>query len=246
MKLIIGGASGFIGTALVRQALAHPEITSIVALGRREVSLPPSTESDGSKAKLKSIVCRDFEAYSESEKAEMVGANACIWTIAIPPSKLKSVTWEEACKISRDYAITAMETMSQLPRGNVTGKFRFLYISGSSAERDPTKKPLLLGDYCLMRGEAETLVLAHARESNGTMEACVAKPGLVEDPENLSMVGKAVGTVGSAIFGFPKINLSELCASLLDQVVNGFEKDTLTNEDLARIGSKLRAAQETA
>jgi hypothetical protein len=34
----------------------------------------------------------------------------------------------------------------------------------------------------------------------------------------------------------PNISVVEVAAAILDQVVNGFEKDPLMNDDLARIG----------
>ncbi|KAI0967750.1 hypothetical protein F4678DRAFT_474930 [Xylaria arbuscula] len=244
MKLIIVGSTGFVATELIRQALAHPKVTSIIALGRRNASLSTNAESDSHKGKLKSVICRDFEVYSEDVKAEMAGADACIWTIAVPPSKLKSVTWEEACKISRDYAVTAIETIYQSRRENASSGFRFTYISGSNAERDPSKKPLILGDYCLMRGEAETRILTCARESNGTVEACVAKPGIIEDPSRTGILSKMVENVGRTIIGLPKVNVREISATLLDQTVDSFEKDTLQNEDLVRIGQRVLAAQK--
>lgn len=38
--------------------------------------------------------------------------------------------------------------------------------------------------------------------------------------------------------GLPHIDLPDVAAALLDQVVNGFEKDTLKNDDMIRIGQK--------
>lgn len=36
--------------------------------------------------------------------------------------------------------------------------------------------------------------------------------------------------------GIPNINVEEIAAAMLDQVIGGFERDTLTNDDLVRIG----------
>jgi hypothetical protein len=37
----------------------------------------------------------------------------------------------------------------------------------------------------------------------------------------------------------PSITVTEIAAAMLDQVVNGFEKEPLRNEDLVRIGRGL-------
>lgn len=77
MKLVIAGSTGFVGTELVRQALAHPAITAVIGLGRRETTVPPGSEANATK--LTSVVCEDFDAYSQDVKRELDGANACIW-----------------------------------------------------------------------------------------------------------------------------------------------------------------------
>jgi len=46
------------------------------------------------------------------------------------------------------------------------------------------------------------------------------------------------------MFAFPRIDVRPFAASLIDQAVNGFEKDTLLNDDLIRIGSRVLAEQE--
>ena len=77
MKLVLGGSTGFVAAELIRQGLENPAITSIVALGRRETPAPP--EAGPAAAKLKSVVCEDFESYSDSVKKELQDADAAIW-----------------------------------------------------------------------------------------------------------------------------------------------------------------------
>jgi transposase len=79
MKLIIGGSTGFVATELLSQALKNPAITSIIALGRREATLTADADSNAAKAKLKSIICDNFEEYPDSVKSELENADACIW-----------------------------------------------------------------------------------------------------------------------------------------------------------------------
>jgi hypothetical protein len=49
----------------------------------------------------------------------------------------------------------------------------------------------------------------------------------------------AVATIGRAIIGLPKVEVSEIAATLLEQAVKGIEKETLLNDDLIRIGQKV-------
>jgi nucleoside-diphosphate-sugar epimerase len=79
MKIIVAGSTGFVATEVIRQALSNPAITSIAALGRRATPVPKNAGPDADPAKLKSVVCDNFESYTESVKKDLAGADACIW-----------------------------------------------------------------------------------------------------------------------------------------------------------------------
>ena len=49
------------------------------------------------------------------------------------------------------------------------------------------------------------------------------------------MISTAVSSVGL----FPSIAVEEIAAAMIDQVVRGFEKEPLLNEDLSRIGKQV-------
>lgn len=82
MKLVVAGSTGFVATEVIRQALSIPAITSAVALGRRDVPAPENSGPATDGAKLKSVVCENWEEYSDSVKQELAGADACIWWVA--------------------------------------------------------------------------------------------------------------------------------------------------------------------
>lgn len=172
--------------------------------------------------------------------------------------KLSTVPWEETCKISRDYATTAIKTLDTL-RQKQENPLRFLYMSGHFAPRSRAEVPPALQnhgliDYGLLRvcrllslsspisygegdtdallqGETETLILEYAEQSEETVQSCVVKPGLIDAP----------GTEKREIPGLPHIDLPAIAAALLNQVIHGFEKDTLSNDDLVRIGQRALA-----
>jgi hypothetical protein len=70
------------------------------------------------------------------------------------------------------------------------------------------------------------------------VEACVAKPGLILAPGRQGPVTSVLSTIGRAIIGLPKVDVSEIAATLLDQAINGFTKETLDNTDLVEIGQR--------
>lgn len=180
-------------------------------------------------------------------------------TIAITPSKSRSMEPEVVKRVCQTFAVDGLR---MLVESSPARPFRYLYVSGKLAERDQTKKPILAPEYFLMRvsilplcthrpsrpcssdddngpqGQTENMVLKIGEESNGAVEVGIAKPGLIPKP-GISLESIAA-TMGQAL-SLPLIstvNREECAAAMLDQVVNGFEKETMTNEDLKRIGKR--------
>jgi len=74
MKVIITGATGFVGSALARQSIADPRISSVLILTRRA----PEDDIAGD-AKVTVIEHDDFASYPPELLAKLVGAEACLW-----------------------------------------------------------------------------------------------------------------------------------------------------------------------
>jgi nucleoside-diphosphate-sugar epimerase len=232
MKLIVAGATGFVGTELVRQALDNPAVTSLIALARTETVCPPHENA----TKFTSVVCKDFINYPEDVKKKLEGADACVWLIAVTPSRLNTMPFEEVLKISLDFTQAALETMSAV----AATPFRFIYCSGVAGERDQTKRHWIMPDLALARGKAETITLDYAAASKGKVEACITKPGMIAG-KVLPWKTAIAKTMIRFVVGLPRVEVTEIAACMLSGVIEGLEKDTYENEDLVRIG---RAALE--
>lgn len=79
MKLVIVGATGFVGPEVITQALQHPSVTEVMALARRTTPLPEALRYSLVAKKFKSVVLKDFSNYTEDVKQELSGLDACIW-----------------------------------------------------------------------------------------------------------------------------------------------------------------------
>ncbi|KAH7375409.1 hypothetical protein B0T11DRAFT_270309 [Plectosphaerella cucumerina] len=226
MKLIVAGATGFVASEVIRQAVRMPEITSIIALARK-----PITADTPESSKIKNVVIKDYGEYPEEVKKELAGADACIWTVAVTPTRSRLLNAAEVKRVCHDYTAAGLHAMYD---AGPAKPFRFLYMSGSNSQRDPAKKPWLLGDYSVMRGAVENLVHDFAAEHDA-FEVCVAKPGIMS---GAGVLGSAMNLILNSTGVVPAASVEIVSRAMLKQVVHGFEKEQLENSDLVRIGSK--------
>jgi len=75
MKLIVAGATGLLGTEIIRQSLQLGEVTQVIALARKPIQIDESLDS----SKVRSVIIRDYGEYPDNVKAELASADACIW-----------------------------------------------------------------------------------------------------------------------------------------------------------------------
>ncbi|KAK9785073.1 hypothetical protein SCARD494_12327 [Seiridium cardinale] len=233
MKLIVAGATGFLGSEVVRQALRLEQISSVIALARKPLKLEDGIDT----SKLKNVTIKDYAEYSEDVKKEFTGADACIWTVAITPGKSRQFPFDEVKRVCQESTLAGMKAMHE---AGLNQPFRFIYLSGAMAERDQTKRPLYMADYTLMRAETETMVIDFAAQHG--FEGAAAKPGLISTDKTIG--SSVVGAILRATGIFPGIRVEELSAALLQSAFNGFEKEPLTNEDMVRIGRATLQAQK--
>ncbi|KAM3540413.1 hypothetical protein ARSEF1564_006649 [Beauveria bassiana] len=238
MKLIVVGATGLIGTEVIRQALSHKSVTSVVALGRRPTPPPESFPAGPELEKFQSVTLEDFTNYTEHVKSQLSGADACIWLLAITPTASKTMDFEAVKTVCVDYVMKGFDTLKQLPRPQSGKPLRFVYASGAKAERDQTKKPWILGDYTLMRGRVETQLLDATAESGGVMETCLLRIGLVKSPERMGYITGMLAHAAAGIIGLPLIDIREIGGAAVSAAVHGFDKDTLDNDELIAMGRK--------
>ncbi|RDW76919.1 hypothetical protein BP6252_04972 [Coleophoma cylindrospora] len=225
MKLIIAGATGFVGKEILRHALRSPEFTSIVTLGRRAVDI-----EDQYAEKLTDLVLDDLNHYSTSARAKLANADACIWTIAVAWTKSMSLPFDEVKKASLDYTIAGIRAISE---SNATEKpLRFIYFSGALVDRDLTKVVTTRPEYAKLRGGVEVELLEYATKNPAAVQVSCARPGYILGDRG---PGSVTPNLPPEV---PRVKLEECVAAVLKQSVDGIEQDPILNDDLVRIGQQ--------
>ncbi|KAK4545976.1 hypothetical protein LTR36_002540 [Oleoguttula mirabilis] len=220
MKIILAGSTGFIGSAVLQRCIAHPSITFIVALSRRELSVK--------HAKLRTIIQPDFLHYPPEILSQLEGAEACIWSLGTPRAGRDGHV---------DYTLAAVHAFASALATELEAqgsRFRFVYLSGAVTERDQNKSLWFLGESRKMRGGVETALAEFERENADAWKSVVSRPSLV-------MTGEWVAL--KYLIPAWYIPVEELAAALVDVAVSGDGPVFVENAELRERGSRaLQAA----
>lgn len=125
MKIIVTGATGMVGSEVVRQALTDNDITKVTALVRRPLTIQ--------HPKLDVIIHKDFLDYTSLADV-FKDTDACIWCLGV--SQLQ-VNKEEYIKITHDYTIEAAKAMMK-----AIPSVSFLFVSGAGADNTEKSKTI--------------------------------------------------------------------------------------------------------
>jgi nucleoside-diphosphate-sugar epimerase len=120
MKIVLTGATGFVGSEVLSQMLAHPEVTQVTCLTRRPLSV--------AHRRLVAIVHEDFARYDDALVAQLADHAACIWTLGGKASDARSIEAYE--RVTHTFTLAFARAMA----GRARGHFTFCYVSGMGAD----------------------------------------------------------------------------------------------------------------
>ncbi|RAH65697.1 putative nucleoside-diphosphate-sugar epimerase [Aspergillus aculeatinus CBS 121060] len=232
MKIILAGTTGLVGQEVLTQCLAHPSITSILVLSRRE--LPNNITHP--KLQVHRMQDQDFLSYADPQlAASLPGATACIWTLGVPPSRA-SADEEASRRVTLEYTSQAAVAFNEAFTASLAGpgreeapsaagsRFRFVYFSGGMAERDQTKSLWVTAGYRRLRGQAENIFLEFQAGHSTTFESYIMRPGMV-----LSRQGTLADRVRSLA---PSVRVDVLARAAVDLAVQGHSEKIWENAQI--------------
>ncbi|KAK4184530.1 hypothetical protein QBC35DRAFT_391466 [Podospora australis] len=173
MHLILTGATGLVGTAVLDAMIRTADISKISILSRSPVKLA----EDAKDPRINVIINKDFAVYDPKVLDQIKGADACVWALGISQFE---VSKPDLIKITKDYPLTFASAFqkARASDSSTTDKkpFNFVYVSGDGATFEPTfYSPAFAG----IKGEAE-LALSEFRKAHPDFHANSVRPGFVD------------------------------------------------------------------
>ncbi|WP_394846445.1 NAD-dependent epimerase/dehydratase family protein [Pendulispora brunnea] len=209
MKLLLTGATGFLGHEVLRQALDDDGIERVTALTRRPVGM--------AHAKLQEVVITDFLDYSTLDLRD---CDACIWSLGVSQFQ---ITEEQYVRITLDYTMAAARALFA-----ANPHARFCFVSGRSA--DPQEKKGAL--YARIKGRTERQLEAWS-ESVFVFRPGYIRPTARSGPrKDLARLFAPIGTVMSMMGKDLSVDCDKLASCLLDVAKHGADRHLLVNSDI--------------
>lgn len=208
IRLILAGASGFAGNAVLQQALADPGIAQVVVLTRRLVEV--------AHPKLKQVRVADFLDYANIADADLT-ADACIWCLGVSQTAVDKHAYE---RITIDYALSAAKAM--LARNP---QLRFCFLSGSRSDQLERSRVY----YGRIKGRTERLLSELTANAFHFRPAMIREPGGSVRPPRIARMFVPLALLLDLFSEQASVKCRQLAACLLDVAKHGAQQRIFDN-----------------
>ena len=216
INAIVFGATGMVGEGVLRVALEHPSVESVLVIGRRPCGVQ--------HAKLREIVHANMFDYSTIEN-QLSGYNACFFCLGVSSLGRSA---EEYFRTTYDLTMAAAQTLAKL-----NPQMTFCYVSGEGT--DGTERGRVR--WARVKGKTENDLAKLPFKAAFAFRPGFIKP--IAGQQHAYGVSKLLGKFYPAlhaVLGSHMCTLEELGRAMIEVCVNGYEKRVLENGDIQRVG----------
>ena len=219
MKVVVYGATGMVGSGVVRECLADPTVTQVLAVGRSVAA-----QSD---PKLRNLVLPDFKNYSAFD-SELSGCDACFFCLGVSSAGMSEAAYRQA---TFDITLAAARYLLGL-----NPRMIFIYVSGSGTDSSGTGRIMC----ARVKGDTENSLLALPFKA-----AYMLRPGVIQPLHGIRSKTRSyqlfyssfkfVLPVLRALFPNHILTTSQVGQAMLNLVKYGYPKQVLETRDIAAV-----------
>ena len=219
MKIIVFGATGMVGQAVIKECLNDNRITEVLTIGR--------TPTEIAHPKLKEITHSNLWDYSSIEN-QLTGYDACLFCLGV---SVGGISQDEYIRMNYDLPVAAATVLSKL-----NPQMRFIYVSGSGT--DSTEKGRVF--WARVKGRTENSILALPFKG-----AFMFRPGIIQ-PLN-GVVSKTpayrifytlsipILPILKVLFPRSMITSVEMARAMIQVALNGYSQHLLETIDILKV-----------
>ena len=215
MRAILLGSTGMVGEGVLLESLKHPDVESVLVIGRRSCNRR--------HPKLSEILHHDFFDYSAIEN-RLQGYNACFFCLGVSSVGMKEA---EYTRITYDLTMQAATTLSRL-----NPAMTFCYVSGTGT--DSTEQGRLM--WARVKGKTENHLAQLPFKSVYSFRPGLMKP--TKGQKNVSLLMKALGStypIWKTLSPKNVCKLEELGLAMIQAARVGYPKRIMENLDIAQL-----------
>jgi nucleoside-diphosphate-sugar epimerase len=214
IKLIITGATGFVGEGVLLECLENPHVSEVLLVNRRH--------SECKHPKIKELVIADFfltEEYSNSLK----GYDACFYCAGISSAGMNE---KDYSYITYDTTIAFARSLLRLNEG-----ITFCFISGSHTDSSENGK--IMWARVKGRTENDLMKMPFKKEYNFRPGGMIPTAG----QKNAKMMYRFIVKLISVVAPKRISTLKEVGQSMINATVKGYPKQILEIQDIKQLAN---------
>jgi len=217
IKAIVFGATGMVGEGVLHVALDHPDVETLLAVGRKSCGV--------SHPKLVELILGDFFNYTPIE-AQLAGCSACYFCLGVSSIGMNE---KEYTRITYDLTMAAARSLSRL-----NPDMTFCYVSGLGT--DGTGKGRSM--WSRVKGKTEKDL-----QNLPFKGVYLFRPGFIKPIKGLKNAFKLASVLGAAYplwkALLPKYvcTLEDLGRAMINVTQKGNQSHVLECIDITRLGA---------
>ena len=216
MRAVLFGASGMVGQGVLMECLDHPDVTSVLTVGRSSCGLE--------HAKLQEIVHEDFLDYAAIEQ-RLTGYDACFFCLGVSAAGMSEAAYH---RITHDFTLAAAETLARL-----NPRMTFCYVSGTGTDSTESGRSM----WARVKGKTENDVMQLPFKAT-----FMFRPGFIQPMKGIKSKTRLY-RLGYAAFGplypllktlFPNLvtTTEKVGLAMLRVARHGFPRQVVENRDI--------------